>query len=207
MSPLVADRSNTRAFRDVKDFEAWLARNHDRKSELWLRIYKKGTAVRSITHAEALDVALCWGWIDGLRRSFDPKSFLQRFSPRRPKSLWSQVNREHVARLTAAGRMTPHGQKQVDAAKVDGRWAGAYAPLRSLKIADLPLDLRRAIAAEPQAKARLGRLPRRDLVALALRVAPLKTPTLRARRIVELVDLLAHGKPLWPGSAQRQPRG
>lgn len=206
MSPLIADHRNTRAFRDAPTFEAWLARNHDRKRELWLRVYKKDAGVRSITHPEALDVALCWGWIDGIRRGLDAKSFLQRFSPRRPKSRWSQVNREHVVRLTAAGRMTPHGQKHVDAAKADGRWAEAYAPMRSLTVADLPLDLRRAIAADPRAKERLGRLPRRDLVSLASRIAALKTPALRARRIAELVGLLARGKPVGPGSAERPPR-
>ena len=83
-----------------------------------------------MTCAQALDVALCWGWIDGIRKGFDERSFLQRYTPRRPRSMWSQINRDHIARLTAAGRMTPHGQRQVDAAKADGRWAAAYAPIR-----------------------------------------------------------------------------
>jgi uncharacterized protein YdeI (YjbR/CyaY-like superfamily) len=104
--------------------------NHARATELWLRIYKKGSGVSTITNAQALDVALCWGWIDGIRKAFDERSFLQRYTPRRTRSVWSQINREHIARLTAAGRMTPHGQRQVDAAKADDRWDAAYAPIR-----------------------------------------------------------------------------
>ena len=104
--------------------------NHAKAPELWLKVHKKDSGLRSVTCAEALDVMLCWGWIDGLRKGLDEKSFLQRYSPRRAKSIWSQINREHVARLTKAGRMTPHGQKQVDAAKADGRWGAAYAPIR-----------------------------------------------------------------------------
>lgn len=117
-------------FRTRRAFETWLRRNHARETEIWLRIYKKDSGVPTVTTAEALDVVLCWGWIDGIRKSFDDQSFLQRYTPRRPRSVWSQINRGHVARLTAAGRMTPHGQRQVDAAKADGRWDAAYAPIR-----------------------------------------------------------------------------
>ena len=123
-------QSLIKSFRTQAAFERWLAAHHGRESELWLRIYKKDSGMRTVTYAEALDAALCWGWIDGLRKVFDDVSFLQRFSPRKPRSVWSQVNTGHVARLTAAGRMTPHGQRQVDAAKADGRWAAAYAPIR-----------------------------------------------------------------------------
>ena len=94
--------------------------------------------MKSITPKEAIDVVLCWGWIDGIRKSLDAQSFLQRYTPRRPRSLWSQINRDHVARLTAAGRMTPHGQRQVDAAKADGRWDAAYAPIREASVASIP---------------------------------------------------------------------
>ena len=97
---------------------------------MWLKIHKKDSGLPSVTCAQALDVALCWGWIDGIRKAFDERSFLQRYTPRRARSVWSQINRDHVARLTAAGRMTPHGQRQVDAAKADGRWDAAYAPMR-----------------------------------------------------------------------------
>lgn len=196
MAPLLPNPRNTRAFRGMQAFETWLARNHDRRDELWLRIYKKDSGVPTVTYAEALDVALCWGWIDGIRRAFDARSFMQRFSPRRAKSIWSQNNRAHVARLTAAGRMTPHGQKHIDAAKADGRWGRAYAPARSLTVADLPPDLRRAIAANPRAKERLRTLGRGDLFALVFRTTHVRTPVARARKIAELVSLLARGKPL-----------
>ena len=114
--------STIKTFRSGAAFESWMRRNHAREREVWLRIFKKGSGVPSITIADALDVVLCWGWIDGIRKAFDERSYLQRYTPRRPKSIWSQINREHVARLTQAGRMTPHGQRQVDAAKADGRW-------------------------------------------------------------------------------------
>ena len=122
MAPVIPNPKRIKSFRTDAAFERWLAAQYARETELWLRIYKKDSGVRTVTYAQALDVALCWGWIDGLRKAFDAVSFLQRFTPRRPKSVWSQVNRGHVARLTAAGRMRPYGQRQVDAAKADGRW-------------------------------------------------------------------------------------
>ena len=125
MASVVPESGKIKTFRNEAAFESWMRKNHAREREVWLRIYKKGSAVPSITIAEALDVVLCWGWIDGVRRAFDERSYLQRYTPRRPKSIWSQINREHVARLTKAGRMTPHGQRHVDAAKVDGRWNAA----------------------------------------------------------------------------------
>jgi uncharacterized protein YdeI (YjbR/CyaY-like superfamily) len=96
-----------KSFREASAFESWLATNHSRETELWLKIHEKGSGLPTVTYAQALEVALCWGWIDGIRKAHDDNSFLQRFTPRRPKSIWSQTNKEHVARLTAAGRMTP----------------------------------------------------------------------------------------------------
>ena len=122
MAPVTPDPKRIRSFRTATAFERWLSRNYARERELWLKVYKKGSGVPSVTLAEALDVVLCWGWIDGHRKSFDDKAFLQRYSPRRPTSNWSAINRGHVRRLTAAGRMTPHGQREVDAAKAEGRW-------------------------------------------------------------------------------------
>ena len=124
--------------------------HHAREPELWLKIHKKDSGLRSVAPAEALDVMLCWGWIDGVRNAFDERSYLQRYTPRRSRSMWSQINREHVARLTAAGRMTAHGQKQIDAAKADGRWKAAYAPIRSASRATIPADLRAAINSNPR---------------------------------------------------------
>ena len=149
MAPVIPNPTKIKAFRTSAAFEAWLRSNHDRETEIWVKIHKKDAGLATVTHAQALDVALCWGWIDGIRKSLDERSFLQRFTPRTPKSIWSQVNRDHVARLIAAGRMTPHGQRQVDAAKADGRWDAAYAPMRSVTVPD---DLRAAIEANPRAR-------------------------------------------------------
>jgi uncharacterized protein YdeI (YjbR/CyaY-like superfamily) len=157
MAAIVPNPKSTRGFRSTQAFETWLSANHDRREELWLRIYKKDSGVPTVTYAEALDVALCWGWIDGIRKGLDDKSFLQRFTPRRAKSIWSQNNRAHVARLIAAGRMTPHGQRHVDAAKTDGRWQAAYAPIRTITAADIPADLRAAIDASPRAREAFGK--------------------------------------------------
>ena len=181
-------------FKTSAAFEHWLSTHHEREDELWLRIFKKGTGVASVTNAEAIDVVLCWGWIDGLRKAYDEQSFLQRFTPRKPKSGWSQVNREHVARLVAAGRMTAHGQRHVDAAKADGRWESAYAPMRSLDANSLPDDLRAAIRANPRASKRLENLPRSDLFALCYRMNAMKTPAGRAKKVGELVEKLARGE-------------
>ena len=204
--PVIPDPRRIRAFANQQVFEAWLSRNHDREPELWLKIHKKDSGLPSVTAAEALDVALCWGWIDGLRKSFDERSFLQRYTPRRPKSLWSQVNREKVALLIAAGRMTPHGQRQIDSAKADGRWQAAYAPMRTASEASLPADLRAAIAANPQARKRLPTLSRQYLFALAFRTNNMKTPAGRARKIAELVDMLARGGTFGePASSRAEP--
>jgi uncharacterized protein YdeI (YjbR/CyaY-like superfamily) len=192
-----------RAFRDADAFETWLRANHDHESEIWIKIHKKASGLPTVTHAEALEVALCWGWIDAIRLPFDDKSFLQRFTPRRPKSIWSQVNRDHVARLTAAGRMTPHGQKQVDAAKADGRWDAAYAPMRSASPESLPADLRAAIEASPRARKTLATLNRQNLFALAFRTNNMKTPAGRAKKIAELVAMLARGETIAPNGRNR----
>ena len=130
MAAIVPNPKKIKRFKTEAAFDKWISSNHARETEVWLRIYKKDSGVATVTPAQALDVVLCWGWIDGIRKPFDDQSFLQRYSPRRAKSIWSQINRDHVARLTAAGRMTPHGQRQVDAARADGRWEAAYAPVR-----------------------------------------------------------------------------
>jgi uncharacterized protein YdeI (YjbR/CyaY-like superfamily) len=152
MAPVVLNPKKIRAFRSEAAFEAWLSANHARETEIWLRIYKKGTGRLTVTNARALDVALCWGWIDGIRKGFDNDSFLQRYTPRRARSIWSQINRDHVGRLTGAGRIKPPGQRQVDAAKADGRWDAAYAPIRAPTEASIPDDLRAAIEADPGAR-------------------------------------------------------
>src|SRR4029453_5675433 len=131
MAPVVPDPKKMKSFRTEAAFARWMKTNHARETELWLKIHKKGSGLPTVTNAQALDVALCWGWIDGIRKSFDEHSFLQRYSPRRARSVWSQINRPPWGRRIPPGRMTPHGQRQVDAAGADGRWDAAYAPMRS----------------------------------------------------------------------------
>jgi len=172
--------------------------HHDEAPELWIKIHKKDSGLRSVSPAEALDVMLCWGWIDGLRKGFDAKSFLQRYTPRRAKSIWSQVNRKHVARLIAAGRMTRHGQAQIDAARKDGRWKAAYAPIRAASADTLPPDLLKAIRANPQAHEKFRGLSRMNLFALAFRTNNMKTAQGRTKKIAMLVAMLARGETIVP---------
>lgn len=193
MAPHIPDPDKIKSFRTEASFEAWLAENHSRETELWLKIHKKDSGRPTVTYAQALDVALCWGWIDGIKKTFDEHSFLQRFTPRKGKSIWSQINRDHVARLTAAGRMTPHGQRHIDAAKADGRWEAAYAPMRAATQSTIPEDLRAAIDASPPALATFRTLSRPNLFALTFRVNAMKTPAGRAKKIASLVALLARG--------------
>ena len=207
MAPVVPNPTKIKSFRSEAAFEAWLRKNHARETEIWLRIYKKGAGTPTVTHAQALDVALCWGWIDGIRKAFDDQSFLQRYTPRRSRSIWSQVNREHIGRLTAAGRMQPAGQRQVDAARADGRWAAAYAPIRSASMASIPDDLRDAIEANPRARKTFQTLGRMNLFALGFRTNNMKTPAGRARKIASLVAMLARGETIVPeGSRRRKAR-
>jgi uncharacterized protein YdeI (YjbR/CyaY-like superfamily) len=198
MAPVVPNPRNIKSFPTAAAFEKWLAANHDRAPELWLKVHKKSSGLKSVTCAQALDVALCWGWIDGIRKSLDERSFLQRYSPRRPKSVWSQINRDNVARLTKAGRMTPHGQRQVDAAKADGRWAAAYAPIRTVTEAGIPRDLRDAIGASPRARKTFRALSRTQLFSLVYRTNNMKTAAGRARKIAELVATLERGESIGP---------
>lgn len=198
MAPIIPNPKRIKSFATAAAFETWLAAHHESETELWLKIHKKASGAATVTYAQALDVALCWGWIDGLKKSFDERSFLQRFSPRKPKSVWSQINREHVARLVAAGRMTPQGQRHVAAAQADGRWDAAYAPIRSATEATIPADLRAAIEASPKARETFQTLGRQNLFALTFRVNNMKTPAGRSKKIAALVALLERGETVVP---------
>lgn len=191
MPPVFVDPTKVRPFRDAAAFEAWLAANHERETLVWIQFYKKASGVPTVVYKEALDVALCYGWIDGQSKSLDDASYLQRFTPRAKKSIWSQINREHVARLEAEGRMTEHGRKQIEAAKADGRWDAAYASPSKM---ELPDDLAAAIASDPRAAETLARLDRQSRYALAFRTHNVKTPEGRAKKIAAFVALLASGK-------------
>ena len=140
MTEVIPNPKNIRSFKSAAELEDWMRVHHDRATELWLKIHKKDSGKQTVTVKEALDIALCWGWIDGIRKAFDEKSYLQRYTRRGAKSVWSQINRDNIARLTKAGRMTEHGSRHVDAAKADGRWDAAYAPMRTASADDLPKD-------------------------------------------------------------------
>jgi uncharacterized protein YdeI (YjbR/CyaY-like superfamily) len=198
MPPVVPDPAKIKSFKTAAAFEKWLATHHAKETEIWLKIHKKSSGLPTVDYAQALDVALCWGWSDGIKKSFDEQSFLQRFTPRTAKSMWSQVNREHVARLVAAGRMTPHGLKQVDAAKANGRWDAAYAPIRESSRDTIPDDLRAAIEANPRALKTFATLTKQNLFALAFRTNNMKTPDGRAKKIATLVAMLARGETIVP---------
>jgi uncharacterized protein YdeI (YjbR/CyaY-like superfamily) len=207
MPPVLVDPKRVKEFESQAAFERWLSKHHDREPEVWIKIHKKSSGLASISPIEAIDVALCWGWIDAIRKGFDESSFLQRYVPRGPKSVWSQINRDNVARLAKAGRMTPHGKRHVDAAKADGRWGAAYAPMRTASEATLPEDLRAAIAASPAATKMLATLNRPNLFALGFRTGNMKTPAGRAKKIADLVAMLARGETIVPNrNAQLSPK-
>lgn len=195
MAPVVVDPEKVREFEDASRFYAWLGEHHAHADEVWIKIHKLSSGLRSITPKEAIDVVLCWGWIDGVKKSLDERSYLQRYTPRSARSIWSQINVDNVARLITEGRMTRHGLMQVDAAKADGRWARAYGAGQNLKIPD---DLQAAIDAEPLAKAMLARLSAQNRFALAFRVHNLKTETARQRKIATFVEMLKRGETIYP---------
>lgn len=194
MPPVPVDPTRVHEFPDVESFYRWLARHHDTESEVWIKIHKVGSGLRSITPKEAIDAALCWGWIDAVRKGFDERSFLQRYTRRGKKSIWSQINVENVERLVREGRMTEHGLAQVEAAKSDGRWERAYR----VKESQIPEDLQAAIDAAPKAREMLGKLSAQNRFALAFRVQQMKTASGRERKIRTLVEMLARGETIYP---------
>ena len=194
MPPVKVDPAKVHEFRDADAFYRWLGRHHDREDEVWIRIHKFSSGLPSITPKEAIDAALCWGWIDAIRKGLDDKSYLQRYTLRGPKSTWSKINVDNVARLAEEGRMTAHGLKHVEAAKADGRWDRAYR----VKDSELPADLKAAIDAEPQAKAMLERLSSQNRFALAFRLGNMKTEAGRKRKIAEFVGMLKRGETIHP---------
>jgi uncharacterized protein YdeI (YjbR/CyaY-like superfamily) len=197
MAPVKIDPAKVREFKHAASFYSWLAKQHDKDDEVWIKIHKVDSGLKSITPKEAIDVVLCWGWIDGLRKGFDSKSFLQRYSPRGKKSVWSQINVDNVARLIKEGRMTARGLRHVEAAKADGRWDRAYTSGKDMKI---PADLQTAIAAEPKAKAMLAKLSEQNRFALAFRTHNMKTEAGRRKKIETFVTMLKRGETIYPQS-------
>jgi uncharacterized protein YdeI (YjbR/CyaY-like superfamily) len=179
------------AFHDQAALEEWLDAEHATAPGLYVRLAKKGSGVPSVTYAELVESALCFGWIDGRSQRLDETSYLQRITPRRPRSIWSQKNVAAVEALIAAGRMRPAGLAAVEAAQADGRWDRAYAGPATITVPD---DLAAALAAEPAAQQAFDGLDGRNRYAVLHRVATAATPQTRARRVAALVTMLAEGR-------------
>ena len=183
------------SFAETADWSAWLASRHHSSTGVWIKIAKKASSHTSITYPEALDVALAWGWIDGQKGKLDEAWWLQKFTPRGPRSMWSKINRDKAMALIAAGKMMPSGLAEVERAKKDGRWDRAY---ESQSRATVPEDLEVALAKNPRAKKFFATLDSRNRYAVLFRVHHAKKAETRARRIAQFVEMLAKGEKLHP---------
>jgi uncharacterized protein YdeI (YjbR/CyaY-like superfamily) len=188
-----------KSFKTAADWRAWLEREHARPEGLMVRLYKKATGIASLTYDEALDEALCFGWIDGTKKSHDDQSWVQRFTPRRARSKWSKRNTEHVARLTTAGRMHAAGHREVEAAKADGRWDAAYDSPANMQV---PADFGAAVSKVPKAKAVFDTLTRANQFSIAYRLYDAKRPETRERRKEQIIAMLARGETFHPQKAK-----
>ena len=182
-------------FENPKAWKAWLDEHHASSPGLWLRLAKKASGLQSTTYAEALDVALCYGWIDGQKKTYDEKSWLQKFTPRGAKSIWSKINTEKVEQLISSGQMKPAGLKAIEQAKQDGRWAAAYA---SQSKATVPDDLQAALDKHAQAKAFFATLNSTNRYAILFRVHTAKKAETRAKRIQQFIEMLERGEKFHP---------
>lgn len=192
----VAEQAKELLVPDVDAWRAWLAEHVDEQAGVWLVLAKKGTTTpTSLTYAQALQEALCQGWIDGQATRIDDATYRQRFTPRRARSLWSRRNVGYVAELVAAGRMQPNGLAEVERAKADGRWDAAYAGPATIEVPD---DLAAALAAEPAAAALFETLDAQNRYAVLFRVTTAVRPETRARRVARLVSMLARGETVHP---------
>ncbi|RNF86448.1 YdeI/OmpD-associated family protein [Montanilutibacter psychrotolerans] len=194
MATELPDNLPIKLFRDASAFETWLCAHVDGKG-VWLQIAKKGAGLESVSYVEALDVALCHGWIDGQKRGLDAQYFLQRFTPRRARSLWSQINIGKIERLIAQGRMGEGGLREVEAAKADGRWQAAYASSTTM---DVPPELAEALAANPEAAAFFEQLDKTNRYAFCWRVHTAKKPETRLARARKFVEMMASGDSIHP---------
>ena len=182
-------------FESADAFEAWLEAHGAEADEVLVRMAKKGSGIDSVRYPEVLDTALCFGWIDGRREALDERWFLQRFTPRRPRSPWSRINREKAERLIAEGRMRPAGMAEVERAKADGRWEAAYEGQRNSTVPD---DLQRELDARPAAKAFFANLNKQNRYAILYRLQDAKRPETRARRLEKFVAMLEAGETIYP---------
>ena len=178
-------------FKSSKEFAKWLAANHTKQSGVWLQMYKKHTGTESITYAEALDEALCYGWIDGQKKSHDAESWIQKFTPRRAKSIWSKRNIEHIDRLTEAKKMKPGGLKEVESAKQDGRWHRAYDSPGKMEV---PEDLLQQLSKHKKALAFFESLSKTNKYAITWRLQTAVKPETRAKRMATILEMLKKGE-------------
>lgn len=181
-------------FATEEDWEQWLEEHHSTSQGLWLKLAKKGSGITSISYQQALDIALCFGWIDGQKNSFDETYWLQKFTPRRKRSPWSRINREKATTLIEQGRMRPAGLQEVERAKTDGRWDAAYASQSQI---EMPEDLQSALDASPQARAFFEQLNSANRYAILYRVTTAKKAETRQRRIAQFIEMLEQGRKLY----------
>lgn len=183
------------SFASAKEWAKWLSKHHATSTGIWMRFFKKDSGIDSVTHGEALDEALCYGWIDGQLQRYDSKSWLHKFTPRKAKSVWSKRNIEHIARLLKAKRMKPAGLRQVEAAKADGRWDGAYDSPKAMQV---PQDFLEELAKNKNAEAFFRTLNKANTYAIAWRLQTAKKPGTREKRMKVILDMLASGESLHP---------
>lgn len=185
----------TLPFANKKKWTDWLAKQHDESSGVWLKLAKKDSGIPSITYDEAVDVALCYGWIDGQKKGFDDKYWLQKFTPRGAKSMWSKINTEKAERLIASGDMKPAGLKAIEAAKADGRWDAAYASQKNISI---PEDFQAALDSNPKAKKVFESLKSAERYSFLFRLHHVKKPETRMKKIRQFIEMLERGEKINP---------
>lgn len=200
MPPFAVNPEAVREFRTAAELHSWYGKNHATADEVWIKVHKTGSGLPTVTIKEALDEALCWGWIDAIRKSFDAQSYLQRYTPRKKASTWSKVNIANIERLREAGRMQPPGEAEVTRAQEDGRWAAAYG---NFKDDEFPSDLLAAIEAEPAAWELFQKLNAQNRFALAFRTHKMKTAAGRARKVAEFVAMLQRGETIYPNGKSK----
>lgn len=185
----------TLPFESKKKWADWLAKQHNGSAGVWLKLAKKNSGIPSVTYEEALDVALCYGWIDGQKKGFDDKYWLQKFTPRGPKSIWSKINTKKAERLIASGEMKPAGLKAIEAARQDGRWEAAYSSQKNISV---PEDFQTALDSNKQAKAFFATLNSVNRYAILFRIQTAKKAETRVRRIQQFIEMLERGEKLYP---------
>jgi uncharacterized protein YdeI (YjbR/CyaY-like superfamily) len=186
-----SDKLSVAPFTSKEKWMEWLAKQHNTSAGVWLKLAKKDSGIASVTYEEALDVALCYGWIDGQKKGFDDKYWLQKFTPRGVKSIWSKINTEKVVRLIASGEMKPAGLKAIDAAKQDGRWDAAYASQKNIGI---PEDFQAALDKHKKAKAFFTMLKSSERYSFLFRIQTAKKAETRAKRIQQFIEMLERGE-------------